>query len=91
MKRAQQQIEHPPSARGADAEKIASLRTMNYTAPNLEQGQPDRRDCEICLEDFIEGETLTLLDCEHYYHPHCIQKWLLLKNACPTCRGEEVA
>ena len=83
---AQQQIEHPPPAQGADAQKIASLRTMNYAAPNLEQGQPDRRDCEICLEDFVEGETLMVLDCEHYNHHHYIKKWMRLKNACPICR-----
>lgn len=44
--------------------------------------------CMVCLEDFIEGEEVTLLPCEggHRFHPHCIGPWLEGHRTCPNCR-----
>lgn len=39
--------------------------------------------CSICTEDFIAGEDLRVLPCNHKYHPVCIDPWLL--DVCGTC------
>ena len=39
--------------------------------------------CSICTEDFIKGEDVRVLPCDHKYHPECIDPWLL--NVSGTC------
>ena len=50
------------------------------------------RACCVCLEDYGKGDTVkTLPRCGHRFHAHCIDRWLLCRNACPVCRvGLEV-
>lgn len=44
-------------------------------------------ECIICLSDFSAGEKIRVLDkCNHGFHLHCIQKWLISHSSCPTCR-----
>lgn len=44
--------------------------------------------CAICLEDFVEGEMISVLACSasHAFHPTCINKWLESQSTCPVCR-----
>lgn len=44
--------------------------------------------CSICIEDFIIGETLTLLPrCKHAFHKSCIRPWLMERQGCcPLCK-----
>jgi len=47
----------------------------------------DSENCVICLGDFEDGETLTVLPCGHGYHQECIEPWLISKSAlCPVCK-----
>lgn len=39
--------------------------------------------CSICTEDFVAGEDVRLLPCQHKFHPACIDPWLL--NVSGTC------
>ncbi|XP_052651063.1 leukemia NUP98 fusion partner 1 isoform X3 [Harpia harpyja] len=41
--------------------------------------------CVICCDDLGTGSS-TELHCMHSFHKECIQKWLLKKPTCPTCR-----
>jgi len=51
----------------------------------VETKQSDR--CTICLQDIKEGETMTKLNCSHYYHHECIIKYLKdFDYKCPICR-----
>ncbi|KAH6818777.1 hypothetical protein C2S51_002380 [Perilla frutescens var. frutescens] len=44
-------------------------------------------ECIICLSEFAVGEKIGVLDkCNHGFHVHCIQKWLISHSSCPTCR-----
>lgn len=43
--------------------------------------------CAICLDNFIAGEKVILLDCGHYNHTACIKRWLTTRNTCPQCRS----
>lgn len=44
--------------------------------------------CSICIDDFDQGETLTLLPrCKHAFHRGCIRPWLLERQGCcPLCK-----
>jgi Ring finger domain len=44
--------------------------------------------CSICIDDFVVGETLTLLPrCRHAFHRECIYPWLLERQGCcPFCK-----
>ena len=44
--------------------------------------------CAICLEEFEDGEEVTVMPCSrgHEFHPGCITEWLGQSNTCPLCR-----
>ncbi|XP_074839639.1 leukemia NUP98 fusion partner 1 [Carettochelys insculpta] len=41
--------------------------------------------CVICHDDLKTG-SIIILHCMHSFHKECIEKWLLKKPTCPTCR-----
>ena len=47
-------------------------------------------ECSICQDKLlnIEDDYVVKLNCNHFYHKHCIEKWITLsKNSnCPLCR-----
>ena len=47
----------------------------------------DIDNCVICLEDFSNGDKLTVLPCGHEFHKQCISPWLLKRSSlCPICK-----
>ncbi|RHZ71309.1 hypothetical protein CDV55_108281 [Aspergillus turcosus] len=43
--------------------------------------------CPICTDDFIKGQDLRVLPCNHQFHPECIDPWLVnVSGTCPLCR-----
>lgn len=44
----------------------------------------DNEDCPICLENIINISTKLTLDCEHYFHKECIDKYF--DTTCPICK-----
>lgn len=52
----------------------------------------DRGDtCCICLEEYASGSQLTVLPCNHKFHPKCIDPWLARRRTCPMCKRDPVA
>lgn len=55
--------------------------------PKEEGGEKYKTDnglaCSVCTDDFIKGQDIRLLPCNHKFHPECIDPWLL--NVSGTC------
>ncbi|XP_022764197.1 E3 ubiquitin-protein ligase RING1-like [Durio zibethinus] len=47
-----------------------------------------KKQCSICLDEFIDGEEVALMPCGHVYHDGCIVRWLETNHMCPLCRYE---
>ncbi|KAI9828194.1 MAG: hypothetical protein M1826_006122 [Phylliscum demangeonii] len=59
----------------------------NAAEPAPETSPDDSLGCSICTEDFVKGEDVRVLPCDHKYHPECIDPWLLnVSGTCPLCR-----
>ncbi|EED18541.1 RING finger domain protein, putative [Talaromyces stipitatus ATCC 10500] len=44
-------------------------------------------NCPICTDDFVKGQDVRLLPCNHQFHPECIDPWLInVSGTCPLCR-----
>ena len=44
--------------------------------------------CAICQDNILQDtEIIRKLECNHIYHVHCIDKWLVLKMECPMCKS----
>ncbi|CAN7121127.1 unnamed protein product [Brassica rapa subsp. narinosa] len=42
--------------------------------------------CSICQEEYVDGDEVGTMPCEHMYHVSCVQRWLRMKNWCPICK-----
>ena len=51
---------------------------------NLNDSYRFGRDCSICLEKLNKNKVY--LNCSHYFHKDCINKWKTRNNTCPICR-----
>ncbi|KAI9347963.1 hypothetical protein DFJ73DRAFT_835970 [Zopfochytrium polystomum] len=72
----------PPPASDAT---IAALKRVTVKGSEL----GDHPECSVCQEDFTsdeQGEVAVRLDCNHHYHPLCIENWLKVNGTCPICR-----
>lgn len=49
-------------------------------------GRNDERigkECEICFEEYQEGDRIARMNCLCLYHELCIQQWLMKGRSCP--------
>ncbi|CAI2298649.1 unnamed protein product [Caenorhabditis sp. 36 PRJEB53466] len=50
------------------------------------EGNGEEETCTVCLCAYEDGENITNLPCNHFFHTECIEKWLKLNKKCPMCR-----
>ena len=59
---------------------LADVNTVNKLAIKIYGKQKirenEREECAICLEDYMEGDNLRVLPCQHDFHAQCVDAWL---------------
>jgi len=71
------------------------------TAPDMDTASAvatENNICVICMDEYIEGDRLRVLPCNHSFHVGCIDRWLsgshshleCVTNGCPTCKLKPV-
>lgn len=55
--------------------------------PVVEYDSDETKKCSICLSNFLCGQQVRNLSCEHVFHKDCVDPWLLSSSdTCPMCR-----
>lgn len=49
-------------------------------------GPEGKAECSICMDAVEMGTEVTVLPCQHWFHPGCIEIWISQHNSCPQCR-----
>ncbi|KAL3490529.1 hypothetical protein BJX62DRAFT_137696 [Aspergillus germanicus] len=91
----------PPMATGGTTSPTPE-ETSQDTATSTPESKQERRtgvteaetptdhpnfSCPICTDDFVKGQDLRVLPCNHQFHPECIDPWLVnVSGTCPLCR-----
>lgn len=80
------------------AEEAWSFVMVQEDKPEESAQQVDTEEnknvCVICLDQFIDGDRLRVLPCDHFFHVGCIDRWLsgshshheCFTSGCPTCK-----
>ncbi|XWS23735.1 hypothetical protein CRYUN_Cryun28dG0040800 [Craigia yunnanensis] len=45
-----------------------------------------KKECTICLDEFLDADEVASMPCGHIYHDGCIVKWLETSHLCPLYR-----
>lgn len=70
---------------GLDQTAIDALPVFLYG--DITMSLKESFDCAVCLNEFSDTDKLRILPvCNHAFHLHCIDIWLLSNSNCPLCR-----
>ncbi|KAL9668614.1 hypothetical protein QQ045_006151 [Rhodiola kirilowii] len=76
-----------PVTEGIDPEAISAFPIVKYCdvkGIKVDKGVPE---CAVCLSEFGDEDLVRLLpECDHVFHPLCIDAWLASHATCPVCR-----
>ncbi|XP_058763789.1 E3 ubiquitin-protein ligase ATL6-like [Vicia villosa] len=54
---------------------------------HVKEGDEGTLPCAVCLAEFDNNDTIRVLpQCNHFFHPPCIDAWLSTHVTCPVCR-----
>lgn len=69
---------------------INSTAIVQYKALRARQdADGEAVSCTICFEEFESEDEVRLLRCGHFFHPECVDIWLIGHlSCCPFCRQE---
>ena len=70
-----------PRLSADDVEEFTRTRTFHASEASADMN-PEAESCNICYEDFKEGDKLRLLPCMHVFHAECVDRWLLVSCIC---------
>ena len=46
-------------------------------------------NCSVCLGDInLFNKEVSILNCGHFFHSHCLNRWLTQQMNCPECRAK---
>ncbi|AYV76255.1 MAG: hypothetical protein Terrestrivirus5_77 [Terrestrivirus sp.] len=69
-----------------DNDFVAGLKEQVISRLPISVEPPNSGACALCLADAVEGDRWRTLECNHKFHPTCIDPWLEQKATCPLCR-----
>lgn len=76
------------AARGLDPSVIETFPTFTYAEVKDQRIGKGGLECAVCLNEFEDDEILRLIpNCDHVFHPQCIDAWLESHITCPVCRA----
>ena len=87
---------HPPSHHQT-LSALEAERNSRKTAAEIldtlqlvaESGKAEFGVCSVCLANVGSPKECKALPCHHYFHPACIDEWLVEHNfTCPVCRQD---
>ncbi|KAH8703666.1 hypothetical protein BGW36DRAFT_369731 [Talaromyces proteolyticus] len=65
----------------------AAVEPAPAVSPEVAHGEPGNNVCPICTDEFVKGQDVRVLPCNHQFHPECIDPWLInVSGTCPLCR-----
>ncbi|KAJ6380189.1 hypothetical protein OIU76_016778 [Salix suchowensis] len=77
------------ASRGLDPGVIETFPTLIYSVVKGLKIGKGALECAVCLNEFEDDETLRLIpNCDHVFHPDCIDAWLQSHTTCPVCRAD---
>merc|ERR1712194_928016 len=71
---------------GLHPEIIDTMPRKIYRAVDHETEEGNPECCPICLADYVGGDELRVLPCDHFMHAQCLDSWLANNPSCPSCR-----
>eukprot|EP00930_Biecheleria_cincta_P004834 TRINITY_DN105764_c0_g1_i1.p1 TRINITY_DN105764_c0_g1~~TRINITY_DN105764_c0_g1_i1.p1 ORF type:complete len:266 (+),score=23.57 TRINITY_DN105764_c0_g1_i1:164-961(+) len=70
--------------------KSNAIRFGSFRNDCCRECETETKACAVCLEDFCDSEKVACLYCGHFFHPECINMWILKDWRCPyRCPLEE--
>lgn len=73
--------------RGMSSRLVKAMPTLIFTS--VQEDKCTSMTCSICLEDYIAGEKLRILPCQHKFHAFCVDYWLTSwRTFCPVCKRD---
>ena len=76
------QFEGTQITNGQLTSKVRNIPTIIWNATKVNT----TKECQVCCEEFVNGDVIRILPCMHQYHCKCVDKWLGQKETCPECR-----
>eukprot|EP01066_Platyproteum_vivax_P007427 Platyproteum_vivax@DN2903_c0_g1_i2.p1 len=73
-----------------DSRAVQLLPLAKYIKPSDPKTAklPERCQCFVCFEDYIQGEVMRWLPCTHGFHRDCVDTWLARSVVCPICKAD---
>ncbi|XXG73605.1 hypothetical protein AAC387_Pa07g2499 [Persea americana] len=68
---------------GSSSTAIEALKMGKHRVGDINES------CTICIEQFLPGEDIAIMQCDHAYHKECIDQWLMNNNSYPLCRVKQ--
>lgn len=69
--------------------KCSSKQQANLEIPRDIETGDGGVECVICMNpvDVDDQKARMLTPCNHVFHTACLQRWMMVKMECPTCRS----
>jgi len=73
------------------ARRQTSMRLSELSVASEEELSAHSDVCSICYQNMEEVGTVVKTECRHYFHTHCLRRWLVVQDNCPLCTQSIVA